>query len=292
MATIFDKEDRLVPTWLAASLHLETRRAQQQQDRNLILEIARPELITASDIRAVELVDGALRIHSRDLNVKTVAATIFPNALYKRHGRKGMYEAYGKIMARAMVDRTWGTYALRMMAWPSGDKTINQLDQTILKLDRAAHSGHPYKSAFEIGVADPASASTSDEFGCEVPMFHPGIDGRKIGNMPCLSHLSFKLIGREFVDLSAVYRSHHYAACALGNLLGLSQLLAFVAAEAKLKVGTLTCVSTHAEFDAKSWGGAAAAQQVLSAISSTMPHNDPATKSANSEQGGLLVLSR
>jgi hypothetical protein len=149
-------------------------------------------------------VDTALRAHSNDLNVKTVAAIIFPAGLYKRHGRQGMYEAYKRIMARAMVDHTWGTYALRMIAWrPSkGAATINQLDATILKLDRAAHQGHPYKSAYEVGVTDPGADDASDEFGCEAPTFHPGSEGRKIGNMPCLSHLSFKLINPQTVDLT------------------------------------------------------------------------------------------
>lgn len=87
-------------------------------------------------------------------------------------------------------------------------------------------------------------------------------------NMPCLSHLSFKLTDRESVDLTAIYRSHHYAARALGNLLGLSQLQAFVAKEANLKVGTLTCISTHAHLDLSSWGGVVKGRALLNGLSS------------------------
>jgi hypothetical protein len=60
-----------------------------------------------------------------------------------------------------------------------------------------------------------------------------------------------------------MYRSHHYCARALGNLLGLAQLLSFVAKEAELKVGTLTCLSSHAVLDAETWGGVQRAQEVL-----------------------------
>jgi hypothetical protein len=293
MATLFDTGERLVPTWLAASQYLNSRPATSREARNLVLEMSRPDLITASDLRIFEFVDTALRAHSNDLNVKTVAATIFPAALYKRHGRQGMYEAYKRIMARAMVEHTWGTYALRMIDWRpnKGARTINQLDATIFKLDRAAHKGHPYKSAYEVGVTNPGADDACHEFGCEVPTFHPGSEGRKIGNMPCLSHLSFKLVNRQAVDLTAIYRSHHYAARCLGNLLGLSQLLAFVAAEAKLKVGTLTCVSTHAEFDTKSWGGPSSAQKVLDAISSSVAAEALSAAGRRSEQRGLLTLA-
>jgi hypothetical protein len=266
MAKLF-VHDRFVPAWLAASRHLNGRAGTDLTDRNLVLEVARPEVLVPSDHEVLSCVDAVLRPHFHELNVKTVAATIFPAALYKRHGRAGMYKAYKAIMARAKVPGTWGTYALRMMAWPArqGQQPINQLEQTINKLERAAHGGHPFQSAFEVGLVSPDSCSTQ-AFACEVPTFDPAKDGRKLLNMPCLSHLSFKLTERESVDLTAVYRSHHYAARALGNLLGLSQLQAFVAKEAKLKVGVLTCVSTHAELDLSSWGGVVSGRRMLTSL--------------------------
>ena len=65
------------------------------------------------------------------------------------------------------------------------------------------------------------------------------------------------------VNLTAVYRSHHYCSRALGNLLGLAQLLSFVAKESGLSVGTLSCLSSYAELDVSTWGGATAANIVL-----------------------------
>ena len=55
--------------------------------------------------------------------------------------------------------------------------------------------------------------------------------------------------------LTAMYRNHTYITRCLGNLIGLGRLQAFVAKEAGLKVGSLTCISTHAELDiGKGWG--------------------------------------
>lgn len=268
MAKIFP-HDRFVPAWLAASRHLSGRLDTDLSDRNLVLEVASPEQLVPADIGVFDQVDAVLRRHFDDLNARTVAATIFPAALYKRHGRAGMYERYKAIMARGKVPGTWGMYAMRMMAWPSrqGQAPINQLEQTIQKLQRAAHGGHPFQSAFEVGVTSP-DACVDQSLACEVPTFDPAKDGRKMLNMPCLSHLSFKLTNRESVDLTAMYRSHHYAARALGNLLGLSQLQAFVAKEAKLKVGTLTCISTHAHLDLASWGGVVNGRALLNGLSS------------------------
>ena len=49
--------------------------------------------------------------------------------------------------------------------------------------------------------------------------------------------------------LSAVYRNHYYTEKLLGNLIGLGRLMSFVAAEAGVRVGPLSVLSTHAEVD-------------------------------------------
>jgi hypothetical protein len=51
-----------------------------------------------------------------------------------------------------------------------------------------------------------------------------------------------------------MYRNHTYITRCLGNLIGLGRLQAFVASEARVEVGSLTCISTHAELDAETWG--------------------------------------
>ena len=160
-----------------------------------------------------------------------------------------------------------GTYAMRIMERRAADptKTVNPLEQLIDKLIRASTVGHPYHNNYELGVAEPCH-DLDDSFGCELPTFDVARDGTRVSNMPCLSHLSFKMVNRDQVDLTAIYRSHHYRAKALGNLIGLSQLLQFVAKESSLKAGTLTCISTHAQLEANSWGNAAAIEAVIKGL--------------------------
>ena len=49
--------------------------------------------------------------------------------------------------------------------------------------------------------------------------------------------------------LTAIYRNHFYIEKLLGNLIGLGRLMAFVAKEAGVTVGSLTVISTHAQID-------------------------------------------
>ncbi|CAB3760472.1 hypothetical protein WT27_22230 [Burkholderia territorii] len=240
---------------------------------NLVLEITEPLAVTAEDRAIMQRVDVALE--AEDLTLRTVAGTIFPLDLYERHGRPDFYDKYRAMLKRGKKHGTWGTYASRMIDRPpvKGKESINPLDMLV---NRLRQDGQPTKkdgsvssfaSAYELGVADPAADLAIDD-GVEgdVPTYNAAIDGRRWMGMPCLSHLSFKRV-REAdgyaVHLTAMYRSHHYCARALGNLLGLAQLLSFVAKEAELKVGTLTCLSSHAVLDAETWGGVQRAQEVL-----------------------------
>jgi hypothetical protein len=264
MAKIF-AADRIVPTWFEAVQHLAQNGG---TDRNLILEIDEPALLTGQDKARIAIVDDALRKHC-DSSIKTVAGTIFPQGTYQRYGRPAFYEKFKSLMVRAKKKGTWGTYALRIMERRAADptETINPLEQIIRKLVRASTEGHPYHNNYELGVAEPSQdLDPDDSFGCELPTFDVARDGAVVSNMPCLSHLSFKMTNKDQVDLTAIYRSHHYRAKALGNLIGLSQLLQFVAKESNLKAGSLTCVSTHAQLEAKSWGNAAALAAVLKGL--------------------------
>ncbi|SDY97546.1 hypothetical protein SAMN05518854_103124 [Variovorax sp. YR266] len=255
MARIF-RGDRIVPTWLEVVNHLDQN---GQQGRNFVLELATPQVLTAQDKHRVAIVDDAIRTYC-DSSVKTVAATIFPQAMYRRYGRPAFYDAFKDRMVRAKKKNTWGTYALRIMERRALDprEVINPLEQIVTKLIRASTEGHAYHNNYELGVAEPSEDLDPDTpFGCELPTFDVARDGGRVSNMPCLSHLSFKMTGREQVELTAIYRSHHYLSKALGNLIGLSQLLQFVAHESNLAAGTLTCVSTHAQLEPRSWGDAA-----------------------------------
>ena len=63
---------------------------------NMIVGIEKPTLVTPSDFQIVRTIDAFLISHDKSPTA-TVAATIFPAGLYKRHGTKGVYEEYPQI---------------------------------------------------------------------------------------------------------------------------------------------------------------------------------------------------
>ncbi|MFT3897194.1 MAG: hypothetical protein QM719_05795 [Thermomonas sp.] len=265
MAKVFSGK-RIVPVWVAAARSLNKAKAQGRTERNYVLEIASPTLLMQADLPVISAVDSKLRNAKKELSLETVAGTLFPNGLYRRYGRPAFYDHYLNAIERGRDKNTWGTYAVRMIERtnPKTKATFNPLDIIVQKL-QTAKNGRRIHAAYELGLVAPADLIDESvaDFGCELPLYDPATDGGRPTNIPCLSHLSFKLNDDDSVDLTAVYRSHHYAQRALGNLIGLSQLLAFVAAEAGLKPGTLTCVSTQAHLDVATWGGVEATDALL-----------------------------
>ena len=269
MAKIFEAE-RVVPAWNSAAKHLLN--CANHTASNLVLEISDPLSITENDRAIWSKVDGALRSGTDGaLALNTVAATIFPPALYKKYGRPGMYQKFLDNLERGRKPGSWGTYAQRMVsrAGKDGFSSINPLDMIVEKLkeNASAERRNSYHSSYELGVADPEADLVRwphlDEDGAELPTYNAAFDAKELFGFPCLSHISFKLINRTNVNMVAIYRSHHYCARALGNLIGLAQLLKFVATESGVDAGTLTCISTFAELDVKSWGGVSVARDLL-----------------------------
>ncbi|WP_460149523.1 thymidylate synthase family protein [Pseudomonas sp. S3_E10] len=262
MAVLFEAK-RAVPAWIAAARHLEGCR--DQIERNLILEIESPAALTAEDRKVLSTVDEALRKSTPGLSIDTVAGTIFPMGLYKRDQRPDFYQKYLDVMTRAKKPHTWGTYALRMMrrVGRDGASTFNPLETIVRKL-KASKEGRSYQAAYELGVIDAQLdiADNTDEFGCELPLYDPATDRNKALNMPCLSHLSFKITDGK-LDLTAIYRSQWYGQRALGNLIGLSNLQKFVATESEFDCGVLTCIATHAYLDMSTLGGAKETRAML-----------------------------
>lgn len=264
MAKLFDTYSRIVPTWLAAaqSLYSEPGRSAS----NYVLEITDTAALTVEDKAIIARVNSAL-VSNNEYPLQTVAGTIFPLGLSKRFSdREELYAAHKEHLKRGKAVSTWGTYFGRMIERPalSGKGHINPLEMMIKRLGpQASNGGAHYASCYELGVSEPEI-----DFGGEIPTLTCELDGRRWYGGPCLSHLSFKKIrsGTETkLNLTAVYRSHHYCARSLGNLIGLCQLLSFVARNSELRPGVLTCVSTHAELDVSAWGGVSNAQAVLHA---------------------------
>jgi hypothetical protein len=237
------QEHNLVGAWIAAMDHL--RSSPRHEDFNLILDIDAPLALSPAELEVCQHVSQFLVGHNAQA-LHTVANTVFPADLYRRYGATGVFEHYpNRIYPRIRKCRgnQWGTYVQRMVRrTDSGGKVVIPLKNIIdrLKTEIAA-GGNPKRARYELNLVDPfLDLSTSD------PTL-PG-DERAMGG-PCLSHLSFKLREGSRVALTAFYRSHYYTARALGNLIGLSYLLNFVATESGLQPGPLTCISSLGKID-------------------------------------------
>lgn len=262
MAVIFDTYERVVPTWLAAARYLE---GNGYSARNLVLEIPNPGTLKPDDRRIRNAVNAELVTYEGELSIETVASTIFPQDLYARHGRAGLYADYQRVMARAKKEGTWGTYFDRMTRRTNArGEMVNPLNSLIEKLKRSAAPGaRIWQSTYELSPSDPAEDIDPGKNGGELATYDPGADRNRPLGGPCLSHVSFKITGGQQLDLSAMYRSHYYCARTLGNLIGLARLQKFVAIESGLQLGVLTCLSTHAELDWNAWGGARKGKALL-----------------------------
>ena len=261
MATLFDQEARIVPTWIHACRSLLARSGDGREARNFVLEVSDPMTVSEEDRLMLHTVDSLLR-RNADSSIETIAGTIFPQAIYAKYGRPAFYEQFLESMKKGRKPNTWGTYALRMIIRDSNGVPINPLETLVEKLKYSASEGHGYRSAYEIGFVEPGDLAPGSDIGFELPTYDPVRDRNMVSNMPCLSHLSFNLDERA-VDLTAMYRSHYYCSKALGNLIGLARLQAFVAKETGLNVGTLTCLSTHARLDPGTLGGLRETRRLL-----------------------------
>jgi hypothetical protein len=209
---------------------------------NLVLAVRRPEVLTPSDFAIHDRVDAFLREYGR-LSLSTVAATIFPANLYLHGGAEELY-TYPQICPR--IHSHWGMYAIRMQrklthSMADGKAEINPLRIIVEKIKKQLAGGR-MRAVYEANLVE-------DTDYLELPIYDAGCDARGTRRQPCLSHLSFKLLPRDRVMLTVLYRYHYYIEKALGNLFGLAQLLYFVAKETGLGVGPLVCHSTYAVLD-------------------------------------------
>lgn len=243
-----------VEAWLKAVNLLATK-----PDRcayNVILDIEDPVAMSDLDRRIVQAVDRFLTDHEAD-PVSTVAATIFPASDYRRNGVKGVFEDFPERTYPKLSTR-WGTYAGRMLRHTGKNgKPFNPLEVTIEKLRAQSKRKSPLRGIYEVGLTDMLT---------DVPIFDPALDSKRTMGQPCLAHLSFKLREEKGVMLTALYRNHYYVQRALGNLIGLSQLLYFVARESGLAARSLVCHSTFARLDTDKGWSLTAVRELLSEL--------------------------
>ena len=214
--------------WVAAASAI----AKKGEGYNVIIGVDDPVRCDALDIQVVKLVDTFLRNHDQ-APISTVVNTIFPSALYRQFGADAFIAEYRKVHSKLTTTRRWGRYFDRMTlprVGADGEK-YSPLETIIEKLRKQNSARTPYKAAYEL------------------PLYNPDLDRNRYRDAPCLSFLSFKRHRDRRLSLTAMYRNHTYITRSLGNLIGLGRLQVYVAKQAELTVGPLTCISTHAEID-------------------------------------------
>jgi hypothetical protein len=229
-------------TWLAAMRHLDE--CDDWEDYNLVLEILDPMRRDPVDQRIEDTVDKFLRAADK-FPLTTVSETIFPASEYRRHGPDGVYETYPNEIypkIKRLPELKWGTYAHRLVRRTGPSGPFNPLKYCVEKI-RGELAGKGVKTAcYELSLADVA---------LDLPLYEAASDQTYHIGGPCLSHVSLKITRDRKLLLTALYRSHYYVQKALGNLLGLARLQAFVCEQTKLAPGPLVCVSTYATLESE-----------------------------------------
>lgn len=226
--------DTLVDAWIGGALHI----LENGPTLNLLLDVTSPDRVGASRFVS-ERIDQFL-LDAKEVPSHTVAETIFPALEYRRHGIRGVFdvypdEIYPEIKRHPKI--RWGTYAYRIVRRKRiGGQTFNPLKRIVdtMRQELASHATMP--SRYELGISD---------VNFDLPIYGQSADGTRRIGAPCLSHLSFKLLGGA-VHLTAFYRSHDYSFKVYGNLLGLARLQAGVATETEQRMGTLAVHSSYA----------------------------------------------
>jgi len=237
MAILIPTQKSCARGWVEASCALIR---EGDEGYNVIIEVTDPVNHDAEDVEVIKSVNTFLSERGCGANpVSTVSNTIFPQSLLQAHGSTAFYGVYReRVFSKLKKSKQWGRYFDRMTRKTDRKGQLyNPLDKIVEKLKKQNGAKTQYKAAYELTIYDPA------------------LDRRRYRNAPCLSYLSFKRRPELGLTLTAVYRNQAYISRCLGNLIGLGRLQAFVAKEAALKVGPLTCISTHAELDkGNNWG--------------------------------------
>jgi hypothetical protein len=209
--------------WLEAVKQVNGKKGHEAH--NVMIDVENPIATTTLANPVVRHVNDFLV--ARDKSVESIANTIFPQALYSLHGMPKFIEVFHKlVLPKVRKNARWsGYYFERMTAGP---------DQLSKNIKRISDKANKSLNKFELSLFDPERDVDDSPYGGQ-----------------CLSFLSFHLLPGtpRTLLLTAQYRNHYYIEKLLGNLIGLARLMAFVAAETKTKVGSLTVLSTHAQID-------------------------------------------
>lgn len=198
---------------------------------NLLVTIARP---TYFDPIWMSTFNPASARPGSD-QIRGVANTIFPKKLARFSAtRSQLYQKYarairlGKLIGHntARNRSAWGTYFGRLINFGRSNK--NQLEQAIMALQKWPKR---QKAAITFHLT---SAET---------------DGYRTRGGPCWQFAEINYREGNTLDLIVIYRNHDYFNKALGNFIGLGQLLEFICSQTRKRPGRIVCHSVRAYYD-------------------------------------------
>ncbi len=168
--------------------------------------------------------------------IDTTRNTIFPAAWARRNPEPEDLAQYYRDRYPQLTEvgeNRRGTYFGRIVAYPrANDTTGDQLTDTVRKLRQELKNKGPKSSRYEINIYCEAKDTSPMSF-------------------PCLAHVSIHLHNKQ-LHMQAVYRNEYLVGRAYGNLLGLGELQAYIAAATDLEVGELLMTINHADLDGNS----------------------------------------
>lgn len=209
--------------WLEAVRRVDS--CQGHEAHNVIIDVQNPIANTTSQNPIVKNVDDFLK--ARDKSIDCISNTIFPLALYQRYGSPKFIKVFHeRVLPRVRRNQKWSGYYFERMT-----RAPDQLSDIVERIGSAKNKS---LNKFELAIFDPMSDADGSPYGGQ-----------------CLSFLSFHLQpgSPKTLLLTAQYRNHYYIEKLLGNLIGLGQLMGYVAAQTSTAVGSLTVLSTHATID-------------------------------------------
>ena len=239
MSIIHAVEDKTcTSTWLNACGLLAAQ--PDQTLYTLVLGVESPATVTAEEFHMHEILNEFL-VAWDQLPLSSIANTLFPAGHYLQGGVDAVFKEFPVLYPK--MKEGWGTYAYRMLNPTISKDGIKKsaLEILVEKLKKQKKKGR-MRAAYEVDLLN-------EENDADIAIYQPESDCRRTIGAPCLTHLSFKLHPDDRLSLTALYRSHFYMQKTLGNLLGLSQLMCFIAEQVGLEVGPLVCHSTMAQLE-------------------------------------------
>lgn len=247
------RENSCLKAWQNASGYLL---AHKKSQFNMVISIDDPTTYTQTWLTQYNPRRIILSGGNRGDNLADVVNTIFPVKLAARATTKeDLYADYIKrhIRRSRLGERKsnrWGTYFQRLIFFET-DKTLRSTfeeNDTVEQIKKKL-SQHQKINQLDNIITALSSWKSNTKAALYCHLSSMALDTLRPLGAPCLQFIEFMEEQPDKIDLLAVYRNHDYFNKALGNFIGLGQLLKYVCAASGKTPGKLVCHSARGYID-------------------------------------------